>query len=174
MLVGYLGSLCWTYEQIGLLNTLWEWNSFVCRGLTVSQISLKRRKPAPSSQPGRPFSRTPMHPATPNSKPRCSCPPDPLKSVVLTQPLGGLCSTLHFVGRSLPSLFEVSSLMAGRWHCWIRSSNSWICSFIHLLIYSTLKTEWVNEQIHKARLSYPLQYSWAPLVAQLVKNPPAT
>ena len=113
-------------------------------------------------------------PATPNSKPRCSCPPDPLKSVVLTQPLGGLCSTLHFVGRSLPSLFEVSSLMAGRWHCWIRSSNSWICSFIHLLIYSTLKTEWVNEQIHKARLSYPLQYSWAPLVAQLVKNPPAT
>ena len=28
-------SLCWTYEQIGLTNVLSEWNSFVCRGLTV-------------------------------------------------------------------------------------------------------------------------------------------
>ena len=36
MLVGYLGSLCWTYEQIGLMNVLLEWNSSVCRGLTVS------------------------------------------------------------------------------------------------------------------------------------------
>ena len=30
-----LGSLCWTYKQIGLANTLWEQNSFTCRGLTV-------------------------------------------------------------------------------------------------------------------------------------------
>ena len=35
VLVGYLGSLCWTYEQIGLMNVLLEWNSLVCRGLTV-------------------------------------------------------------------------------------------------------------------------------------------
>ena len=25
----------WTYEQIGLRNALLEWNSFICRGLTV-------------------------------------------------------------------------------------------------------------------------------------------
>ena len=36
MLVGYLGSLCWTYEKIGLMNALLEWNSSVCCGLTVS------------------------------------------------------------------------------------------------------------------------------------------
>ena len=35
VLVGYLGKLCWTYEQIGLTNSLSERNSFVCRGLTV-------------------------------------------------------------------------------------------------------------------------------------------
>ena len=35
VLVGYLGQLCWAYEQIGFRNVLSEWNSFVCRGLTV-------------------------------------------------------------------------------------------------------------------------------------------
>ena len=35
VLVGYLGQLCWTYEQTGLRNTLSEQNLFVCRGLSV-------------------------------------------------------------------------------------------------------------------------------------------
>ena len=35
VLVGYLGYLCWTFEQIGCTNMLLEWNSFTSRGLTV-------------------------------------------------------------------------------------------------------------------------------------------
>lgn len=39
-----VGCLCWTYEQIGLTDALPEWNSFVCRGLTVCNIINTRSK----------------------------------------------------------------------------------------------------------------------------------
>ena len=38
MLVGYLGWLCWTYRQTGLMNTISEQNSFFCRGLTALSV----------------------------------------------------------------------------------------------------------------------------------------
>ena len=39
--VSWVPRLCWTYEQIGPTNTVSEWNSFVCRGLTVPITSLR-------------------------------------------------------------------------------------------------------------------------------------
>ena len=41
--------LCWTYEQIGLMNALSQQSSFVCRGLTVFWNFLVNK--APSSKP---------------------------------------------------------------------------------------------------------------------------
>lgn len=35
VLVGTLGYLFWTFEQIGLLNTFLEQNPFKCRGLLI-------------------------------------------------------------------------------------------------------------------------------------------
>ena len=37
VLVGYPGQLCWIYKQIGLMDGLSEWNSFVSREFTVFQ-----------------------------------------------------------------------------------------------------------------------------------------
>ena len=35
MLIWYLDSVSWTYEQIRLSDILSEWNSFICRGPNV-------------------------------------------------------------------------------------------------------------------------------------------
>ena len=36
--VSWVPGLTWTYKQIGLMHSLSEWNSFICRGLTVCQL----------------------------------------------------------------------------------------------------------------------------------------
>ena len=72
MLVGYLGSLCWAYNQIGLTNTLSARNSLVCRGSLYMEHNAETESQDPTSTPQRQTRHTHTHTHTHPATRRCT------------------------------------------------------------------------------------------------------